>query len=318
LDPKTGWIVSLKDKAAVRELLRSPAFLQAVVDEPENMSAWELGLKNEAGKIGEAGSEISVIESGPVRAVLRVRSPFRSSAFSQDIILTAKVPRIDFRVEIDWQERNLMIKSAFPFDMKSGQAEFEIPWVDLAAADGVVPAPLGGRCDDSGVRRQPAQRGQCGFDVRDNTCACPSSMGRRIPILKDRGQTAVLRPRSPQGAGKTLHLAPGLRVQQSLIARIVWPMPPPASRSFFTVRPGNIVLTALKKEMGYAQTGLILRFCELTGKATEAAVELPWNVDAWETDLIERPGAKLAADGKTLKFALGPFEIKTLRIVPKR
>ncbi|NTV81897.1 MAG: hypothetical protein HGA24_10815, partial [Candidatus Aminicenantes bacterium] len=51
LDPKTGWIERLTDKAAKREVLAGPGnVLEAIVDEPENMSAWELGLKGTAGR----------------------------------------------------------------------------------------------------------------------------------------------------------------------------------------------------------------------------------------------------------------------------
>ena len=327
LDPKTGWIVSLKDKAAVRELLRSPGFLQAIVDEPENMSAWELGLKNEAGKIGESGSEISVVESGPVRAVLRVRSPFRSSAFTQDIVLYGKVPRVDFRLEVDWQERNLMIKSAFPLDMKSGQAEFEIPYGSISRpADGAeVPALRWvDVTDDSGeFGISLLNDGKYGFDIRENTLRLSVVHGATYPDPEaDRGRHELSYALVPHKGGwkDASSWRRGYEFNNPLIARIAMAHPGtlPASRSFITVGPGNVVLTALKKEMGYAQTGLILRFCELAGRTAEAAVELPWNVDAWETDLIERPRSRLAADGKTLKFPLAPYEIKTLRVVPKR
>ena len=65
LNPKTGWLESLYDKTAGRELLQGPAnVLQAIVDEPESMSAWELGLKDKSWNIGEDGAKIEVLESG--------------------------------------------------------------------------------------------------------------------------------------------------------------------------------------------------------------------------------------------------------------
>ncbi len=90
LDPKTGWIESLYDKTAKREVLAGPGnVLEAITDEPKEMSAWELGLKGIAGRAGENGAILELVEKGPVRVVLRVKSRFRDSTFEQDLTLYA-------------------------------------------------------------------------------------------------------------------------------------------------------------------------------------------------------------------------------------
>ncbi|MEW5902621.1 MAG: glycoside hydrolase family 38 C-terminal domain-containing protein, partial [Acidobacteriota bacterium] len=173
LNPQTGWIKSLFDKKNSREVLAGEGnILQAIVDEPESMSAWELGLKETIGNVGENGAAIDVLEQGPVRATVRIKSVFRNSFFVQDIILYHQVPRMDCLVKIDWQERNLMIKAAFPAAVKNTAAEFEIPfgsisrpvdgaevpalkWIDLADASGTFGLSL---LNDS----------KYGFDVKDN------------------------------------------------------------------------------------------------------------------------------------------------------
>ena len=93
--------------------------------------------------------------------------------------------------------------------------------------------------------------------------------------------------------------------------------PLPKAHSFVRVGPANVVLSALKKEMGYAERGLILRLYEFQGERTEAKVEFPWVVEARETDLIERPSGMLLGEGTTVSVPLGPYEIKTVRIVRK-
>ena len=73
IDPKTGDLASVFDKKLDRELLAGPGnVLQAITDEPETMSAWELGLKEPLGTVGEAGAKIELAERGPVRAVVRI------------------------------------------------------------------------------------------------------------------------------------------------------------------------------------------------------------------------------------------------------
>ena len=96
-----------------------------------------------------------------------------------------------------------------------------------------------------------------------------------------------------------------------------------SERSFIRVEPENAVLTAFKKETGYAERGLILRFCETFGRATEARVLLPWAVAAENADLLERPvrGKKgpvgVSGDGLEITLTLAPYEIRTVRVVRK-
>jgi len=92
----------------------------------------------------------------------------------------------------------------------------------------------------------------------------------------------------------------------------------PKVHSFVRVGPGNVVLSALKKEMGYAERGLVLRLYEIHGEKTEAKLEFPWPVDAEETDLIERPSGKPLGSGTAISVPLAPYEIKTIRIELKR
>jgi alpha-mannosidase len=187
VDPKTGWITSLYDKRQTREVFGGPAnVLQAIVDEPEAMSAWELGLKGSPENLGSAGATVEVVESGPVRAVLRVRTPFRNSLFVQDLILYAGLARLDVRASADWQERNLMIKVAFPVNVKSGQAEFEIPYGSITRpADGTeVPAlrwvDLSDAAAASGL--SVLNDGKYGFDVPHRPIPRPTAAATNSAI----------------------------------------------------------------------------------------------------------------------------------------
>ncbi len=96
------------------------------------------------------------------------------------------------------------------------------------------------------------------------------------------------------------------------------PGPLAAATTFARVEPANVVLSAVKKEMGYYNYGLVFRVYEAFGRETDAVLEFPWNPEFEETDLIERPLAKISGDGKILHLqALKPFEIRTIRAVRK-
>ena len=326
LNPETGWICSLFDKKAGREVLSAEGnVLQAIVDEPPNMSAWELGLKDTPWNIGADGASIEVVERGPVRAVLRVKSAFRNSHFVQDIRLYHRVPRVDCRVHLDWQERNLMIKAAFPAAVNNTAAVFEIPY-------GAIPRPADGTevpalkwidlTDESGAYGLSLLNDcKYGFDIKGNVLRISIVHGATEPDPEaDRGEHELLYSLYPHAGDwkEAKSFRKGHELNSPLIAHTgmvhsgAWP----ADQSFLRVEPGNVILSSLKKESGYFNQATILRFYELFGKETEVRVELPGPVEAVETDIIERPLAKIDIDGKILRFKIRAFEIKTFRIIP--
>ena len=327
LDPRTGWIASLYDKTAKREVLAGPGnVLEAIIDEPKEMSAWELGLKGPAGRAGEDGATIELVEKGPVRAVIRVRSRFRDSTFEQDLTLYAGLPRLDCRMRLDWQERNIMIKAAFPLDVKSPAARFEIPYGSIARpADGTeVPALRWIDVSDGSGQYGMAllSDSKYGFDVKGGVMRMSVVHGPTYPDPEaDRGRQELLYAIVPhRGDWKAAEVTRrGFELNNPLIARV--PMAHagtlPKVHSFIKVSPANVVLSALKKEMGYAEWGLILRLYEIQGEKTEAKIDLPWNVEAQEVDLIERPTGKTIGSGPSITVPLAPYEIKTIRVVRK-
>jgi alpha-mannosidase len=333
LDERTGWIRSLFDKRTGRETLAGPAnVLQAIADEPESMSAWELGLKDKIADLGGDGAKIAVVERGPVRGVLRVRTSFKNSTFEQDIILYSGVARVDFALRLDWQERNVMIKASFPVDARDALAEFEIPYGTISRrADGIeVPSLKWVDVTDGSGNHGLSLLNDCkyGFDVKDNVLRMSIVHGATAPDPEaDRG---------PQELGYALYPHPGswkeagtirrgYEFNNPLIVRRVMAhtgiLEP--ERSFIRVEPENAVLTAFKKETGYAERGLILRFCEAFGRTTEVRVLLPWAVAAENADLLERPvrGKKgpvgVSGDGLEVTLTLAPYEIRTVRVVRK-
>jgi len=333
LDERTGWTRSLFDKRTGRETLAGPGnVLQVIADEPESMSAWELGLKNKIADLGGDGAKIEVVERGPVRGVLRVRTSFGNSTFEQDIILYSGIARVDFALRLDWQERNVMIKASFPVDARDALAEFEIPYGTISRpADGTeVPSLKWVDVTDGSGDHGLSLLNDCkyGFDVKDNVLRMSIVHGATAPDPEaDRG---------PQEVGYALYPHPGSWKEAGTVRRgyefnnplIVRRVMAHAGilkpeRSFIRVEPENVILTAFKKGTGYAERGLILRFCETFGRATEVRVLLPWAVAAENADLLERPvrGKKgpvgVSGDGLEVALTLAPYEIRTVRVVRK-
>jgi alpha-mannosidase len=331
LDPNTGWTRSLFDKRQNREVLSGPGHvLQAIADEPENMSAWELGFKGAPEAIGAAGSTVEVLERGPVRAVVRVRSPFRSSLFVQDFILYADLARLDVRMTADWQERNLMIKAAFPLNVASGQAEFEIPFGTITRpADGTeVPALRWvdvSRPDSGGLTL--VNDCKYGFDVAGSMLRMSIVHGATSPDPEaDRGRHELRYGLVPHAGSwqDAEAIRRGAEFNSPLIVRTGMSHKGPlgAAHSFLRSAPSNIILSTFKMESGYNSRNMILRLYEAFGRRADARISFPWPVEARETDLIERPvagAAVLTSAGTTneLVVPMGPYEIRTLRVSRK-
>ncbi len=332
LDDRTGWIASLYDKRSGREVFLGPAnVLQSIVDEPESMSAWELGLKGEPLDLGASGASAEVVESGPVRGIVRVRTRLGNSVFEQDLTLAAGVPRVDCSMRLDWQERNLMIKAAFPVNLKTGQAEFEIPYGSITRpADGTeVPALRWVDLSDraAGVGLSLLNDGKYGFDVKGTTVRMSVIHGATAPDPEaDRGRHEFLYALYPHAGTwqEADTIRRGYELGNPLIVRTGMShkgaLPP--VYSFLRATPSNVVLSGLKMESGYNSRAMILRLYEAFGRKTEARLAFPWPVQAVVTDLIERLAAGAAVLTSTgaaneLVVPMGPYEIKTLRIERK-
>ncbi len=51
---------------------------------------------------------------------------FLDSTIVQRILIYRDIPRIDFQTDIDWQEKQILLKAAFPVAVHSGRATYEI------------------------------------------------------------------------------------------------------------------------------------------------------------------------------------------------
>jgi alpha-mannosidase len=347
LDPKTGCITSLFDLRNQTEAL-APAetdsggpktsvcgnLLQTFVDKPKRWDAWNIDADFEKQYWDlDKADELKLIERGPLRAVIRVKKHFQNSTFVQDITMYAGVPRVDVKMQVDWHEKHILLKVAFPLSAHSDKATFEIPY-------GSIERPT--------TRNTPAE--QAKFEVPAQRWADISDAKHGFSLLNDSkyGYDAkgnVLRlsllrspewpdPHADEGHHEfTYSLYPhagswrdaetvrrGYELNYKIIARQslkhAGTLPP--EHSFVRVEANNVVLTALKKSEDDDSLGsrfLVLRFYEWAGKETDVKLDLPPGAQsASETDLMERPIADLAVHNDVVTLHTKPCEIKTLRI----
>jgi alpha-mannosidase len=122
-----GTLGSVYDKRAGRECLDGRGNqIWAYVDKPRDFDAWD--IEEDYPALGEeivAEGAVEVVEQGPHRASLRVTRRFRNSTIIQFVRLWANSARLEFRTEIDWHERRILLKARFPLAIRADHATFE-------------------------------------------------------------------------------------------------------------------------------------------------------------------------------------------------
>ncbi|MCY0899832.1 MAG: hypothetical protein OWU33_13060 [Firmicutes bacterium] len=83
-------------------LLTRVGELTAFVEEPHNMSSWEVGPERESFPV--AGTRWTLAEAGPVRFVLQGETLVRSSRVTARVLCYADRPEIDWQLTLDWRE----------------------------------------------------------------------------------------------------------------------------------------------------------------------------------------------------------------------
>jgi alpha-mannosidase len=88
----------------------------------------------------------------------------------------------------------------------------------------------------------------------------------------------------------------------------------PAKNSYVSVKPENVVLTAMKKAED--ENGLIFRVYESAGKSGDVEIHVPKGAtSATVTNLMEKAeGTELKVTGDTVTAPIHPWEILTVQV----
>jgi len=111
-----GDVASIYDKFAQKELLAAPIEWHLIFNKPRQWAAWEIQYEDlQAGPRGIVSGtpNIEVLESGPVRASLKVTRQHGNSSYETIIRLSANSDRVEFVNKVDWAEKKLCSRLRF-------------------------------------------------------------------------------------------------------------------------------------------------------------------------------------------------------------
>ena len=339
VDKNTGCITSVIDRRSGSEVLAADACgnqLQFFKDTPKQYDAWNVDpgtLDVKPAAIAEADSVEEVAPPGMPDAI-RVNTHWGSSKFEQTISLALNSDIVDIDNDIDWHEKHVLLKAAFPLAVTSDFATYEIPYGTIERpttrnnsfekAQFEVPAmrwaDLSGAEPDGKVQGLSIlNQDKYGYDAVGNVL--------RITLLRsptwpdpdaDQGEHHFHYALYPHaGTWKdALTVRHGWEYDYPLQAVVTTAHAGslPAEHSFASVSPDNVVLTAVKKAED--ANALIFRVYEWAGKETTAEFHVPPGATgATFTNLMEQPeGDPLPLVGDVVKVPIHPYEILTVRV----
>ncbi len=343
IDPHTGCVSSLVNKADGQEAVAPGGcgnLLQAFKDVPRTQDAWEIRFDEDFWDLKQPRS-VSVIESGPERAVVRIQHTFHAptrkegpdSTIQQDIAIYSGVPRIDVNTKVDWHEQHILLKAGFPVNVSSDKAAFEIPYGSIERPttrntpeeQGMfeVPALRWGDLSDASHGFSLLNASKYGYDAKGNVIRLSLLRSPQMPApdnqIADQGfhefTYSLYAHSGDWKAGNTMRQ--GYELNYPLIPVISQPHAGlwKATQGFSRIDSGNVILTVVKKAED--DNGLIFRFYEFEGKPAEVRLQLPRKAaSAVETNLMEKRGRAItiAPSGRELVVPTGPYEIKTVEV----
>lgn len=327
-----GQLTQIYDRRAAREVLQDHAcgnILQVFEDKPLRFDAWDIDLFYQE-KMKEVTNiqGIEVLEQNALRVVIRFTWGYNHSIIEQKMVLYADSPRIDFETEVDWHEQHQLLKVAFPLDIRSTEATYDIQFGNVkrpthwnTSWDYARFETVGHQWADLSERGYGVSLlNDCkyGYDIKDATM--------RLTLLK-----SATYPDHSQDQGKhifTYSLLPhrGDWVEGSTV-REAWDLNKPLAYlqggtvkpalSLFSISADHVMFDAIKKAED--ENRLIVRIHEFTGQRGPVEIKSDGHIQSWqECDLMERPTGESVTD-ETISFSINPYEIKTFLVdVTKR
>ncbi len=332
---QNGRINRIYDKRFRREVLLPGELgnrLLAFEDKPVDFDAWELDetYGEKCWEVGEL-EDVKVVEHGPLRAGVELLRAWDGSTIRQRILLHADLPRIDFQTRISWHHHQVLLKAAFPLNVRAPRATYECAfgWVERSTrrntswetAQFEVAGHRWADLSEAGYGVSLLNDAKYGYDCRDSTLRLTLLKSGIYPDAEaDQGThcfTYALLPHGPDWmisdtvqAAYALNLPVSTRVRQTAAGGMA------LSQSLVRTASRHAVIDTVKPaEDG---DGMIVRVYECTGGRERTELTFATSISrALPVTILEDPEAgvtDLHVSGGSLSFDLTPFAVRSFRV----
>jgi alpha-mannosidase len=323
--------------------------LQLHPDLPNHWDAWDIDRHYRRRHTDlTAADAVTIVEAGPLVGAIRVERSFGSSTIVQTVRVTAGSRRVDVVTDLDWHEREKLLKAAFPLDVHADRTAAEIQFGHVQRATHTNTSWEAARFEVYAHRWvHVAEPGYGVAIVNDSTYGHDAGRTSRCGGRwggnqhSGGGTTTTVRlslvraPRSPDpGADQGRHrmtyaLLPGASVADAVAAGYALNLPlrvvpggdaaPPAPLvAVDAASPAAGVTVEAVKLADDGSGDVVVRLYEALGGRARARLRPSFAATgARVTDLLERPadGGDLPVDPDgAVPVELRPFQVLTVRL----
>ena len=323
-----GQLISAFDKKYNREIMAGHGnILSLYHDRPLQFEAWDLEKYYTRDRLPEPLTAWRFNGcSGPVRSILTFDFKFGNSNLSQRVILHPGSRQLDFETVADYQESRMMLRTAFPVNVYTNEASFDIQYayIKRSTCENNIFEQAQIECcgqryaDISDGNGGVALLNDCkyGYRIKDNVIDLALLRSPRYPDAEaDRGIhhfTYSLLPHDGKlEESCVLHAAAVLNREPMLFDGVCAEKIQPFCRQI----SGNGISLETVKKAERSDT-IVIRVVETCGKNSYGILQYATdNLEIWECDLMEwNMLHKEMLDGNRQHIELKPFEIKTFMV----
>ncbi len=324
-----GHLVSVYDKDFSREVLAGEGnVLEIFEDKPLNYDAWDVDIfypqKRETATVETVAK---LLECGPLRTKLLFTYKYNLSTFYQEWVFYSQCRRIDFFTRALWQEDHRFLKAAFPVNIRTVKASFDIQyghverpthfntswdyakfevcahkWADLSETDYGV--SLLNDC-------------KYGYNAKNNVLKISLLKSAKHPDTSaDMGEHTFTYSLLPHGGSVTAEGAQNT-IEQAFALNLPFDITiggcSVAGQQVFKTDSGRITIDAVK--CPEAGEGVILRFHECRGTRGPVTISSDFPIRYWrECNLLEEPLGEWIHQ-QEIACQMKPFQLRTFQVV---
>ncbi|MCU0567414.1 MAG: alpha-mannosidase [Oculatellaceae cyanobacterium Prado106] len=352
IDPTTGDLARVWDQVHQREVLSGAGNqLQAFRDEGQYWDAWNIDPQYADHPLPPAKLlQIGWGVRSPLETCIEVHRLIGQSTFVQTYRLQQGSPLLEIETRVDWQEKHVLVKAAFPLTMEADFATYEIPCgaiarttkpeSDFHKSQWESPALHWADLSNSDYGVSLLNTCKYGYDSQPNQLRITLLRGATWPNPEaDRGEhhfSYALYPHA--GSWQAAHtVQQGYALNRPLRVQVVSPQDSgnlPTVGQFLQLEADNLILTAFKQSEDDPEQW-ILRCYECQGESALLSLSNEPNLllsacldfsQAKAVDLLEREGESggsaleqpvlgaIANPTDSLAHEIAPWKIVTFRI----
>ncbi len=321
---KYGQLTSIIDKKTSREVLTGIGNeLQIFEDKPREYDAWELESTIDMKKeIIDDFKGVKEVSNGPLMASYEFSWKYNKTHIIQTLIVYKNSKRIDFKTTVHWEERDKVLKVAFPVDVRSTEARYDIQFGNVTRpthrstswdmAKFEVVGHQWADLSEKGFGVSLLNDCKYGYDIKDNVM--------RLTLLKSPSFPDPVADRGRQVFTYSLYVHEEIWYESKLIHE-AWDLNDSLKcfsgkvkkpQSFVRLDGDSVCLDAMKKAED--SEAIVLRFHEMYGGKAVLKLDFDMDIQAcYICDLMEE-NETLITNESSFELEFRPYELKTIMI----